>query len=191
MNNINISVRPTVYKLALSAMFIAVGMVLPFLTGQIQQIGNLLLPMHIPVFLCGLVCGWQYGGAVGLILPILRSLSFGMPYLYPNAIGMAVELAIYGLMTGLIYNNILRRRNVFSVYIAMIPAMLCGRVVWGISQIVLLGIKNTTFTWQMFVAGAFLNAIPGILLQLVLIPAVMSTLNLTGICKYNKAKEVG
>lgn len=56
-----------ILNLALAAMFLALGLVLPFATAQIQQIGNMLLPMHIPVLLCGLICGWQYGGLVGFI----------------------------------------------------------------------------------------------------------------------------
>ena len=61
-----------VKNLALSAMFIAIGQVLPFFTGQIPQIGNMLLPMHIPVLLCGLICGWKYGALVGFTTPLLR-----------------------------------------------------------------------------------------------------------------------
>ena len=76
-NNLN----PRVQNLALSAMFMAIGLVLPFLTGQIPQIGSMLLPMHLPVLLCGLICGWQYGGLVGFVLPLLRYLLFGMPHL--------------------------------------------------------------------------------------------------------------
>ena len=87
-------------KITLSAMFLAIGLVLPFLTGQIPEIGSMLLPMHIPVLLCGLICGWQYGGAVGLIVPLLRNLLFGMPPM-PGAVSMAFDLAAYGLIIGL------------------------------------------------------------------------------------------
>ncbi|MBE6708423.1 MAG: ECF transporter S component [Ruminococcaceae bacterium] len=172
-------------KLCLSAMFIAIGIILPFFTGQIREIGNMLLPMHIPVFLCGLICGWQYGGAVGLVLPILRSLMFGMPTIFPNALGMAAELAVYGITVGLIYVCI-KRQNVLSVYIAMIPAMILGRIVWGTMQAVLLGISGGAFTWKLFFAGAFLNAVPGIALQLILVPAVMSVLHLTGVVRFRR-----
>jgi len=72
-------------------MFIAIGLVLPFFTGQIPQIGRMLLPMHIPVFLCGLICGWKYGLMVGFILPLLRYAVFGMPVIFPNGIAMAFE----------------------------------------------------------------------------------------------------
>ena len=81
--------KPSLRSLALSAMFLALGLVLPFLTGQIPEIGNLLLPMHLPVLLCGLVCGWKYGLAVGFTTPLLRSMLFGMPTFYPSAVSMA------------------------------------------------------------------------------------------------------
>ena len=83
----------TLKKTILAAMFLGLGLVLPFLTGQIKEIGNMLLPMHIPVLLCGLICGWQYGIAVGFIMPILRSFLFSMPHMFPNAVSMAFELA--------------------------------------------------------------------------------------------------
>ncbi len=174
---------PTTKKIVLSALFIAIGLVLPFLTGQLQQIGNKLLPMHLPVFLCGLVCGWQYGAAVGAIVPILRSLLFGMPIMMPNAVSMAFELCTYGLVAGVVYFAF-RKQNVISVYVAIITSMLAGRAVWGVAQTVLLGMKDNPFTMKMFVAGAFVNAVPGIIIQLVLIPAIMAALDRTGVHKY-------
>ena len=101
-----------VNKLGLSAMFMALGLVLPFFTGQIQNIGNMLLPMHIPVFLCGLICGWKYGAVVGFILPLMRSVLFGMPVMFPNAVAMAFELMTYGLVVGLIYVGF-KKKNIF------------------------------------------------------------------------------
>ncbi len=170
-------------RLTLSAMFLSIGLILPFFTGQIQYIGQMLLPMHIPVMLCGLVCGWQYGGLVGLVLPPLRSLLFGMPILYPNACSMAAELAMYGLCIGLIY-GLFKKQNILTVYIALIPSMLVGRVVWGAAQILLLGLNQTPFGKEAFLLGAFGNAIPGIVLQLILIPAIMAMLHLTGSVRF-------
>lgn len=171
-------------NLTLSAMFIAIGLILPVITGNIPQIGNMLLPMHIPVFLCGLICGWKYGLAVGFILPLFRSLIFGAPPIYPIAIAMAFELAVYGLVAGYLYNHS-RWKCIISLYTSMIIAMISGRLVWGVSEIILLGMKGNVFTWKMFAAGAFLNAIPGIVIQLILIPAVMVALNRTGLVKYH------
>ena len=96
--------RNAVYTLVLSALFLALALVLPFLTGQIPQIGNMLLPMHLPVLLCGLICGWQYGGVVGFAAPLLRSALFGMPPMI-TAIAMAFELAAYGIIVGALYSR--------------------------------------------------------------------------------------
>lgn len=176
-----------VYRITLAAMFLAIGIVLPFLTGQIKQIGSMLLPMHIPVLLCGLICGWQYGLAVGFILPLFRSVLFSMPVLFPTAIAMAFELATYGAVVGLLYSRS-RWKCVIALYRSLIAAMLAGRVVWGIVQMLLLGIKGNRFTWQMFFAGAFLNAIPGIVLQLIFIPAVMVALNRAGLVRFTRKR---
>lgn len=174
-----------IINLTLSAMFLAVGIVLPFLTGQIKQIGTMLLPMHIPVLLCGFICGWQYGLIIGFILPIFRSILFSMPVLFPTAIAMAFELATYGAVAGLLYSRS-RWKCVIALYRSLIIAMLSGRVVWGIVQMLLLGIRGNRFTWQMFFAGAFLNAIPGIVLQLVFIPVVMVALNRAGLVRFTR-----
>lgn len=176
-----------ILRLTLAAMFMAIGLVLPFLTGQIPRIGNMLLPMHIPVLLCGLICGWQYGLTVGLILPPLRYVMFGMPVLFPTGIAMALELATYGLVIGLMYSRS-RWKCVIALYRSMIIAMLAGRIVWGTAQIFLLGLGERGFTWKMFVAGAFLNSIPGIILQLVLLPAIMVALNKTGLVHFTRKK---
>ncbi len=166
-------------KLALSAMLLCIGLLLPFLTGQIKEIGNMLLPMHLPVMLCGLLCGWHFGATVGFILPLLRSLLFGMPLLYPNALAMAFELMTYGLIIGMLYALFQKRIRVraLAVYAALLPAMLAGRAVWGIAEVILLGIGGSAFAFSAFLGGAFLNAIPGILLQLVLIPSMMEVLH--------------
>ncbi len=172
-------------KWMLAAMFTALGLVLPFFTGQIPQIGNMLLPMHIPVFLCGLICGPLYGGVIGLILPTMRYMLFGMPAPFPTGIAMSAELLTYGVVAGLLYSTS-KWQCIKSLYRSVIAAMLTGRVVWGIVSAVLLGFGGKGFTWQMFMAGAFINAIPGIVLQLILIPAVMAALNRTKLVPFKK-----
>ncbi len=325
-------------------MFFALGLLLPFLTGQIPQIGNMLLPMHLPVFLCALICGWQYALPMAAALPLLRSLMFGMPPIYPTAVAMAFELATYAFVTGFIYNilekhNLLKKmpriidlikwedekkeselkdnlcyeqnkdslipinkrkigvsillsiitlgiykiywiyllvKNIKSiqknnsnctremlcivfvpfyslywwytkgkivkdkfvdhkysaagneivylilgifclsivsmsimqndfnslvtentqttqrnddllkVYISLISGMLAGRIVWGIAQLILLGIKGNTFTFSAFISGAFLTAFPGIILQLLLIPGIMLALDKMKLVKFKR-----
>lgn len=181
-------------NLTMSAMFLAVGLILPFLTGQIPQIGNMMLPMHIPVLLCGLICGWQYGAAVGFVLPLLRYLIFGMPVLFPTGMAMAFELMTYGLVVGLLYSRS-RWKCIVALYRALLGAMIAGRIVWAIAQTVLLGLSGSAFTWEMFMAGAFLNAVPGIIIQLILIPSVMVALRRTGMIwtenREESRKEMG
>ncbi len=170
--------KQSLKNLVLSAMFLAIGFVLPFFTGQIPAVGKMLLPMHIPVLLCGLICGWQWGLGVGFILPVLRSLLFGMPAMYPTAAAMAFELAAYGAVVGFLYARS-KWQCVKALYKCLIPAMLAGRLVWGGVMFLLMGLGGSTFTFEAFLAGSVLNALPGIALQLVLIPAVMVLLDRT------------
>ncbi len=162
----------TLKKLLLASVFLALGAVLPLFTLQIKEIGDSLLPMHLPVMLCGLICGAKYGFSIGLILPFFRSVAFGMPPLYPNAVWMALELATYGLVIGWLYAK--RPHSVGWLYVSLIAAMLSGRVVWGISKALLLGLKGSAFTFGAFITGGFADAALGIVLQLVLIPIVMA-----------------
>lgn len=175
-------------QLVLAAMFLALGMVLPFFTGQIPQIGKMLLPMHIPVLLCGLICGWKYGMAVGFVLPLLRSAVFTMPPMFPTAVGMAAELMTYGGVIGFLYAHS-KWQCIVSLYRCLLVAMVSGRIVWGLVQMFLLGIWADGFTFQAFLAGALLNAIPGIIVQLILIPAVMLALHKTGLVKASTARR--
>lgn len=170
-----IFVMNNVKKLAVTAMLFAVGMVLPFFIGQIPAIGKMLLPMHIPVLLCGFIVGWQYGALIGFLLPIVRGLVFGMPPLYPNAVAMAFEMAAYGFVSGYLYSHA-RWQCTKMLYISLVTAMLAGRIVWAFAEVILLGIGGNIFTWKMFAAGAFLNAIPGIIVQLTLIPLIIVAL---------------
>jgi len=159
-------------RLVLSAMLLCMGLVLPFLTGQIKEIGDSLLPMHIPVMLCGLLCGAYYGGAVGLMMPFVRSLFFGMPPIYPNAVWMSLELATYGFVIGILYFRA-KKKSLAVLYISLISAMLAGRVVWGISKALLLGLGGKAFTVGMFMSGGFIDSLPGMILQLILIPFIV------------------
>ena len=165
--------RKDIKKMVLAAMFLALGMVLPFLTGQIKEIGDSLLPMHFAVMLCGFICGGKYGLAVGLILPFFRSVTIGMPPIYPNAVWMAAELATYGFVTGFLYSSFLKK-HIWWTYCCLIISMLSGRIVWGIVKAFLLGMSGKTFTFQAFITGGIIDAVPGIILQLVLIPVVVN-----------------
>ena len=159
-----------IHNTVFAALMLAAAMVLPFLTGQSPQIGSMLLPMHIPVMLCGLVCGAGFGGAVGFIAPLLRSMIFGMPQMFPNAVAMAFELAFYGLVIGFIFSKF-KNKNILAVYVSLVSSMICGRFAWCIAMSACMGFS--TFTLSIFSAESIIGAIPGIILQLVLIPSIM------------------
>ena len=162
-------------RLALSAVLLAIGLVLPFLTGQIPEIGSMLLPLHLPALICGFVCSWQWGLAVGLVLPLLRSVLFGMPPMIPTALCMAFELAAYGAFAGLLYEKLAGRK--FRVTLALVGAMLLGRAVWGVVSFAVYALMmENAFALTAFWLGAFVNAWPGIVLQLILVPLIVKAL---------------
>jgi riboflavin transporter FmnP len=169
-------------KLTISALLLALALILPFFTGQIREIGNKLLPMHIPVLLCGFICGWQYGLVVGLIAPLLRFAFFSMPPM-PNALTMAIELAGYGCVSGFLYRKLPKSK--WRIPIALIVSMITGRILWGIASILVYGFSRQLFTWQLFIGGAFLNALPGIIIQLISIPILVLTLEKAGVVSHD------
>ncbi len=162
------------YRLVFSGICLALCMVLPFLAGQIPEIGNMLCPMHIPVLLCGFLCGQGWAALVGMTAPLLRFALFGMPPIFPTGIAMCFELAAYGAVSGLMH-RMLPRKPAY-VYASLVSAMLLGRLVWGIVRALLSGAAGSPFTWAAFLAGAFTNAIPGMILQIVLIPVIVLAL---------------
>lgn len=168
------SSKSNLKQMLLAAMLLALALVLPFLTGQIPQIGNLLCPMHIPVLLCGFFCGPWYGLLVGLIAPLLRFALFGAPPLIPMGVSMSLELAAYGLVSALLYRALPKKKS--CIYVSLIGAMLAGRAIWGTARVILWGLGKADFGWAAFLTGAFTGAIPGIILQLVLIPILVMTL---------------
>lgn len=166
--------KTNVRTLVLAAFFLALALVLPFLTGQIPEIGSMLCPMHIPALLCGFFCGWHWGLAVGLIAPILRSVTFGMPPMYPVAVCMSAELAAYGAVSGLLYSKLPRKKS--SIYVALLTAMVAGRLVWGAARFLCAGLDVSAFGLSAFWSGAVATAVPGIVVQILLIPVLVMAL---------------
>ena len=166
--------RNEIKKLTLSAMFLALAFIMPFLTGQIPQIGSMLCPMHIPVLLCGFFCGAPWGLVVGFVAPILRSFTLGMPPMFPTAFCMAFELATYGFIAGWLHNKLSNKK--VNVYVSLLGAMVIGRLVWGAIMFCCMGFDASKFGLNAFLAGAVLNAVPGIIVQIVLIPVLVITL---------------
>ena len=173
--------KTNVKTLVLAALFLALALVLPFLTGQIPEIGSMLCPMHIPALLCGFFCGWPWGLAVGLIAPVLRSLLFSMPPMYPMAVCMAFELATYGAVSGYLYGKLPHKKS--SIYVSLLTAMVAGRLVWGLARFLCSGLDVSAFGLSAFWSGAVATAIPGIIVQILLIPVLVMALE-----KYNPAR---
>ena len=161
----------TTRSLVLAALFLALAFVLPMITGHVPQVGNMLCPMHFPILLCGFVLGGPWGLAVGFIAPLVRSVLFGMPPMFPIAIAMAFELAAYGLVSGVLWHKV--KHTVPMMYASLVTAMVAGRLVWGAVRFVLAGLTGSSFPFSAFLSGALLTAVPGIVAQLVLIPLIL------------------
>ena len=171
--------NPAIRRMVSAAVCLALCMVLPFLTGQIPQVGSALCPMHIPVLLAGFLCGPWWAMAVGAAAPLLRFALFGMPPIFPTGVAMCFELAAYGLVSGLLYARLPKKTA--NVYVSLLAAMLAGRVVWGIVRVALSGVAGEPFTWAAFMAGAFVNAVPGIIVHILLIPVIVMALRKAGL----------
>lgn len=160
-------------SLVMAALCVALGVALPQVFHSIPNAGSVLLPMHIPVLLCGLTCGWSYGLGCGILTPLMSSLITGMPgpaYLP----AMVCELAAYGLISGLAARFVHTGKRPVDLYIQLISAMLLGRVVYGIMNALVF--RAGAYSMELFVTAAFVTAAPGILIQLVALPALVAVL---------------
>lgn len=159
--------------LVMTALCVALGVVLPVTLHAIPNAGSILLPMHIPVLLCGLVCGPVYGLACGILAPLLSSLITGMP---PMAMlpSMICELAVYGLVAGILIRVIKTRYNIANLYLSLLGAMLIGRVIYGALNSLIF--RAGEYSLQLWLTGAFVTALPGIAIQLVLLPVLVLAL---------------
>lgn len=162
-------------KIAVTGMLLALGILLPFATSHGFGIpGTVLLPMHIPVLLCGFVCGPVYGGVCGLVLPVLNSFLTGMPTMYPMMPIMAGELLTYGVVSGLLYGKTKLKKVKFGIYPALLGAMVSGRVVYGLIFQLLLLVSGQLKA--LTVGAAIITGVPGILIQFLLLPPVILAL---------------
>ena len=162
-----------VKKSIITAVCIALCVVLPQAFHAIPNAGSIYLPMHIPVLLCGLICGWPYGLLCGLAGPALSALLTGMP---PAAVlpGMLVECGVYGLAAGLLMQLVRTKRLYADLYISLVAAMLLGRVVSGAAKALIFSAGS--YSMASWVAGSFVTALPGIIIQLALLPSIVYAL---------------
>lgn len=168
-----ISLRRHIHRLTSASLCLALGVLLPQLFHAIPNAGSIFLPIHMPVLICGFLSGWPFGLACGLLAPILSSLLTGMPPA-PVLPGMVCELAAYGAATGFLFPKVRRNRPLLDVYLALLPAMLLGRLVSGLLNGLLF--RAGEYTFQMFLTASFVTALPGIILQLICIPALLLAL---------------
>ena len=170
-------------KMVVSALLMAVGLVLPFLVGQVQVLGQAISPLHIPALICGLTCGWSWGTALGFILPLLRGALFGFPPIVPNGLSMAFELAVYGALTGVLYPLFCKatRSHLPAVIASMLIAMVLGRIVGGAAKAMILGFQGKGYTFEAFVAAYFAGTWVGAVLHLIIVPTVVLSLERAGL----------
>lgn len=166
-------------KLTYSAMFLAIALLLPQIFHQFGDLGRVLLPMHLPVLLCGFACGWPWGLAVGLVSPIISSTMFGMPPLFPVGVAMTFELAAYGALTGLLLKFL--PKKIPYIYVNLILSMIAGRLVSCAVQFLIAGLRNTEFSFSAFWNSTIAVALPGIVIQILLIPPLVIALRRAGL----------
>ena len=166
--------RNSTKQLIICALCIGLGLVLPSFFHMFGGTGAVMLPMHIPVLICGFICGWPYGIACGAILPLLSSVLTGMPPIFPIGLAMMFELATYGAVAGLLFKKL-------DVYPSLVGAMLTGRVISGVANTILLGMAGRNYSLQVFLTASFITALPGIIVQLVVIPLLMIALVKAGL----------
>lgn len=164
-----------------TALCMALGLVLPMFF-HLFGAGPTFLPMHIPVLLCGFVFGWPYGAVCGFLVPILSSVLTGMPPIFPTATAMMLELCAYGALTGFFYQKLR-----WNVYLSLIAAMIGGRIVSGAANAVFLGMAGKPYGFAAFLSASFVEAIPGILIQIVLIPVLVLALKRAKLIRRQKA----
>ena len=169
----------TTRRLTYAALMLALGILIPMVFHTFQISGGIFLPMHLPILLCGFLCGPQFGALCGLVVPLVSSLFTGMPPMYPTAVAMALELLTYGLVTGLL-------RKKCNVYVTLLVAMLAGRAVSGCANLVLMGLAGNSYTLSAFLTASFVTALPGIVIQIVVIPLVIIVMKKAGLTDLNE-----
>lgn len=162
-----------IWEMVIAALCVALGIVLPLALHGIPNAGKVLLPMHLTVLLCGLLCGPAYGLSCGLLTPLLSSLVTSMPAasMLPS---MMCELAVYGFVAGMLVCLVRTRFQALNVYTALIGAMLVGRIVYGVMNALVF--QAGEYSFQLWLTASFVAALPGIILQLVLLPLVVLAL---------------
>ena len=163
----------SVKRICICAACIALCVVLPMAFHAFPNGGSVFLPMHIPVLLCGMICGWPFGLVCGLMGPALSSLLTSMP---PAAMlaPMMIECGVYGAASGLLLHFVRTGKTYPDLCISLVAAMLLGRVVAGIAKALIFTPGLSLAAWA---TASFVTGLPGIAIQLFLIPILIHTLS--------------
>ena len=167
----------SIRNILLSMVFLLLAIFLPSICARIPGLDLVLLVMHIPIYLCGFICGAPLGFAIGMVAPVLRSVIFGVPALFPEGVAMMFELAFYGLLAGAFFDTFRRsmgNRSVGASYLALIIAMIGGRIAWGVAMLFMAIFTSVTFSWGEFIYGAFTGEIAAIVLHIVIVPGLVA-----------------
>lgn len=165
--------RTYIKESIITAMCIALCVVLPMAFHAIPGGGSIFSPMHIPVFICGLICGAPFGLFCGIAGPFFSSLLTQMP---PMAYlpGMMIELSVYGLAAGLMMKLIHTKKLYLDLYISLIISMIVGRIAAGIANALIFSFGEYSFA--IWIASYFTTSWPGIAAHLIFIPTIIFTL---------------
>lgn len=164
----NMSKKITTKELVLSGLLLGSGIILPMIFHMFGMTGPIALPMHIPVLIGGFLLSPQLSLFLGIITPVISSLMTGMPVMFPMAIIMAFELGTYGLTASLS-----TRKLKLSPIPSLIISMIAGRIAAGLTVAVLVQLFGLNMNPLMFVKGAIITGIPGIIIQLIFIPSLI------------------
>lgn len=168
-------------KITISAAMLAMGILLPFCFHLIPNGGSVFTPMHLPIIICGFVAGPFYGAIIGLLCPLFSFLFTGMPMIAVLP-GMMIELFFYGLVSGLFFRLFHTRYSLLDIYLTLIVSMLVGRLFGGLANYLLYIFNRIdgSYSLEKFFSAYFLISWPGILIQVILIPAIVFALTKVG-----------
>ncbi len=180
--------RNTTLNVTTTALFVCMGVLFPLIFHFVGDgLGKILLPMHIPVFLCGFICGPISGLICGTVVPLSASLITSVPVLFPGATAMALELATYGFLSGILLELFKSTRsravNRLKVIISLVISMLVGRLVHGLAMTLFSLLGASQYTLKVFFTADFLTPWIGITIQLAVIPIIMETLQRLNVLK--------
>ena len=162
-------------KLVIAGICVALGILFPMLFHAVPLGGPRFLPMHIPVLLAGFFAGWKLGLLTGVVTPLLSAVLTGMPTFAPEPMVfvMMFELGMYALLAGLLL------KHTKNIHLSLVAAMVGGRVVRGLMQWAFWSWVGLPFSWNIYLTLVFVTALPGIALQLAVVPLVVGAVRKT------------